>query len=97
MTFAALLPLIIWAVPKLVTLAEGIFSWGEKTGPQKKEYVENSLKTIVDGFQEKTTGGAKASWDNLAPSIDMLIEGAVGIGNAAGFFDDENARISMGG
>lgn len=96
MTFAALLPLIVWAVPKLVTLAEGIFSWGEKTGPQKKDFVSTSLKTIVDGFQEKTTGGAKTSWDNLAPAIDMLIEGAVDIGNAAGFFDDENAAISRG-
>jgi hypothetical protein len=96
MTFAALLPLIVWAVPKLVMLAEGIFSWGTKTGTQKKEYVTTSLKTIVDGFQEKTTGGAKTSWDNLAPSIDMLIEGAVGIGNAVGFFEDENASISRG-
>ena len=96
MTFAALLPLIVWAVPKLVSLAEGIFSWGSKTGVQKKEFVTTSLKTIVDGFQEKTTGGAKNSWDNLAPSIDMLIEGAVGIGNAVGFFEDENAAISRG-
>ena len=96
MTFAALLPLIVWAVPKLVSLAEGIFSWKKKSGADKKEFVTYTLKNIVGSMQEVSTGGQKETWDNLAPAISMLIDGSVAMANAVGVFDDENAAISRG-
>lgn len=96
MTFTALLPLIVWAIPKLVSLAEGLFSWKSKSGADKKAFVEGSLKNIVGSMQEISTGGQKNTWDELAPSISVLIEGAVGLAKATGFFEDENAKISGG-
>lgn len=96
MTLAALLPLIVWAVPKLVSIAEGIFSWKAKSGADKKQFVTNTLQGVVGSMQQVSTGGQKETWDNLAPAISMLIEGSVAMANAIGAFDDENAAISRG-
>lgn len=96
MTFMALLPLIVWAIPKLVSLAEGVWSWKAKSGADKKEFVTNTLQGIVGSMQQVSTGGQKETWDNLAPAISMLIDGSVAMANAVGAFEDENAAISRG-
>lgn len=96
MTFAAMLPLIVWAIPKLTSIAEGVFSWKKTSGADKKRFVTATLKGIVGSMQEVSTGGQKETWNNLAPAVSLLIDGSVAMANAAGVWQDENARISAG-
>lgn len=96
MTFALVLPIILKFLPALIGIAEGLFSWKSKSGSDKKDFVTNTLKTVVAGVQSESTGGQKETWDAIAPSVSIAIDGLVGIANATGFFEDENAMISRG-
>ena len=63
---------------KMVGLAEVIFS-KEKSGRDKKAFVVEAAKTVVDGVEAVSTGGQKETWERIGPSVDLLIEGAVGV------------------
>jgi hypothetical protein len=96
MTFAVILPIVLKYLPALIGIAEGLWSWKSKAGADKKEFVTNTLQTVVTAMQTESTGGQKETWSQIGPSVSVAIDAMVGVANAVGAFKDENAAISMG-
>jgi hypothetical protein len=91
--------IVVKYLPALISMAEGLFSWKTKSGADKKAFVIGTLKTVTAGIASESTGGQKDTWTVIGPSVDMALEGLVGVAQATGVFVtpvDDNAKISMG-
>lgn len=73
--FLKLLPYII----DLVKAAETWLGAEPGQGTAKKEAVITALRTILAGWGEAVTGGAKDAWEKMEPIISKTIDFAVGI------------------
>jgi len=77
MNLAAMLALVLQLLPtivKLVNVAEQIFSDQPKSGEVKAAMVNNALQAIVEGGQAISTGGAKATWTEIAPAVQTAVK-----------------------
>jgi hypothetical protein len=86
-------------LPSLIAMVEIAFTWKDKSGPEKKAAVTETLKVVANGIQAESTGGQAETWAKIAPVVDQSIETAVAIAKITGAFGpdvDENAAISMG-
>lgn len=80
--------LIVRYIPSLIALAEGIFSWKAKSGPDKKDFVTGALKTVVGAVAAESTGGQANTWAKIAPTVDKLIDASVELANEVGAFSN---------
>jgi hypothetical protein len=77
MGIAQIMALIIQLLPtiaKLVKVAEQAFSDTPKSGVIKAAMVNGALQAIVEGGQAVSTGGAKATWSEIAPAIQGAVK-----------------------
>ena len=65
-----LLPTII----KLVNVAETALSDVPKSGAIKAAMVNGALQAIIEGGQAVATGGAKATWSEIAPAVQSVVK-----------------------
>ena len=57
MKLSGILDLVVKYLPSLISIAVGIFSWTSKAGAAKKEWVNETLKTVATGIAAASTGG----------------------------------------
>jgi hypothetical protein len=92
--------IVVKYLPALISMAEGLFSWKEKSGADKKTFVLGTLKTVTAGIVAESTGGQAETWAKIGPGVDMALEGLVSVAKESGVFEktpeDVNAAISMG-
>jgi hypothetical protein len=97
LTLGTILPIVLGYLPSLIKIAEGLFSWKEKSGPDKKAFVESTLETVVNGIAASSTGGQKETWDKIKPGVSTAIDGLVEIANNVGMFDEVSQTGLAGG
>jgi len=92
-TVTKILDLVIKYLPSLIVIAEGLFSWKKKAGVEKKEFVQETLHTVVNGIEAESTGGQKETWEKIGDPVGKLIDASVEIANETGVFNN----MGMGG
>ena len=92
-----ILALILANLPNLLNVAEGLFSFKQKSGADKKAFVSNTLKTVVGSVSTMSTGGQAHTWEKIGPTIDGLIDVSVELANHAGAFEEDLADESTRG
>ena len=95
MKLSGILDIVVKYLPALIGIAEGLFSWKNKSGADKKEWVTETLKTVATGIAAESTGGQKETWEKIAPSVSVMIDASVELANAAGAFEYDN--MGLGG
>lgn len=79
MTFSQILALVGFAL-QLVKQAEAIMPQAGK-GAEKLAFVEQALRTLFDAL-----GEGQAAFEQAWPSVKRMVELAVGVANAIGWF-----------
>lgn len=69
---------VIGLIPKLVELAEFIFSKVPKSGEQKKELVMGVTKEVVNTMKSISTGGQKETWEEIEAPISSAVDSIAG-------------------
>jgi hypothetical protein len=72
------LQIIMTILPGLIQLAETAFSWKQKSGQDKKNFVVTAVQSFLAIIQGVSTGGQKATWERYSPvissAVDVLVE-----------------------
>lgn len=69
-----LLPFLV----RLIGLAEQVFRQ-PKSGPEKKAFVVDAAKTVVDGIGAVSTGGQAETWGRISQPVDEIIDATADI------------------
>ena len=74
--------LFLKIIPFVIELIKAVEWWmtdEPKSGEAKKAAVMDSIKTIITGWGEVATGGAKDAWERLSPMIAKTVDFLVGL------------------
>ena len=80
--YLALIPALFALIKGSIEMVEAVSSG--KTGPEKKQAVLDALQATWEGVQ--AAFGINVAYATIAPVIGLLIDLAVAIYNATGFF-----------
>ena len=70
--FFKLMPFLM----QLIGIAEKAF-FQPAMGQEKKQFVKDAAKTVVDGVQAVSTGGQAETWERLEEPVDRFIDASV--------------------
>lgn len=86
MKLSGILDLVVKYLPSLISIAEGIFAWKDKSGADKKAWVQGTLQTVATGIAAESTGGQAETWAKIAPSVSTMIDASVELAKQTGLF-----------
>jgi hypothetical protein len=73
------LTLLIQLIPTLIKIAEAIFAQVPKSGEEKKALVMGVVEQLVGVADTTFSGGAKATWEQIKPSVGMVVDASANI------------------
>ena len=79
MQYIVILIQIVPILLRLITMAEKLFADQPQSGAEKKTFVTEIIKSIVEGMVALSTGGQKDTWEYIRGNVSELIDLICGV------------------